>query len=82
MIAVPALASVTILTCLLGPIIGYLLGFASGFKYKKLNSPTSYAPAETETEHSTVIPVYEDIKIGENMDIIELSHNISYAQVP
>ena len=82
MIAVPALASATILTCLLGPIIGYLLGFASGVKYKKLNNTTSNAPTETEIDHSMVTPVYEDIKIGKNMDIIELSPNISYAQVP
>ena len=82
MIAVPVLASATIVTCLLGPIIGYLLGFASGVKYKKLNNTTSNAPDETETNHSTVIPVYEDIKVGENMDIIELSHNVSYGQVP
>ena len=81
MIAVPALASATIVTCLLGPTIGYLLGFASGVKYKKLNNTTSNGPDETETDHS-IIPVYEDIKIGENMDIIELSHNVSYGQVP
>ena len=79
-IAVPALA--TILTCLLGPIIGYLLGFASGVKYKKLNNTTSNAPTEAETDHSMVTPVHQDIKIGKNMDIIELSPNISYAQVP
>ena len=70
-IAVPALASATILTCLLGPIIGYLLGFASGVKFnKKLNNTTSNAPSETETDHSMVTSVYEDINLEKKWTLL------------
>ena len=41
----------------------------------------SKTPGQIEIEESPVIPVYEDIILNENKEIIEFSNNIAYGQI-
>ena len=85
MIVLPVIASATILTCLLGLVIGIQLGFVSGFIYKKvmkenISNSTSHAACET-VQSFPEVPLYEDIQMKQNLDFINVSHNISYGQI-
>ena len=72
-IIVPVLASATILTCLLGLVIGIQLGFVGGVykkvKEKNITNPTSHADRETITEPSPEAPVHEYIQMKQNLSL-------------